>query len=202
VAQLVQGLAAGVVLEQLPGHLAAGAPAAMPGSSMTRADSSGGSHWKQATNSPASPASAIARFFGVGKRSQSLARAKSRKAAARSPRLSPRSSALRTGGSRQHRQAESGQHLLSLRVHREACLRSLTLRWCYQDRKRSTCDNSHRKSRLRNRQGSAGATARRPGPSRAGLHLWQMVLGAGQIPREHPGRPRSRPGQPGSGHRP
>ncbi len=61
--------------------------------------------------------------------------------------------------------------------------------------------------RLRNRQGSAGATARRPGPSRAGppragLHLWQMVLGAGQIPREHPGRPRSRPGQPGSGHRP
>ena len=52
------------------------------------------------------------------------------------------------------------------------------------------------------RQGSAGATARRPGPSRAGLHLWQMVLGAGQIPREHPGRPRSRPGQPGSGHRP
>ena len=100
--------------------------AAMPGSSMTRADSSGVSHWKQATSSLASPASAMARFFGVWKRSQSLARAKSRKAAARSPRLSPRSSALRTGGSRQHRQAESGQHLLSLRVHRGACLRSLT----------------------------------------------------------------------------
>jgi pimeloyl-ACP methyl ester carboxylesterase len=46
------------------------------------------------------------------------------------------------------------------------------------------------------------ATARQPGPYWAGLHLWQMVLGAGQIPREHPGRPRSRPGQPGSGHRP
>jgi hypothetical protein len=88
VAQLVQGVAAGVALEQLPGHLAAGAPAAMPGSSITRADSFGVSHWKQAINSPASPASAMARFFGVWKRSQSLARAKSRKAAARSPRLS------------------------------------------------------------------------------------------------------------------
>jgi hypothetical protein len=47
-----------------------------------------------------------------------LARAKSRKAAARSPRLSPRWSALRTGGSRQHRVAESGQRLLSLRARR------------------------------------------------------------------------------------